>query len=1165
MEWTPKEDLHIFPWDTSKTIKERIFLEHGPLVDIRKKGKEWEIIDWDLLLGSFMIDTPLMDVLREFPKEISNQVLEKHLKRLWLAGELDEEQWQNLFRYEMNLKKMEYETFVEKMRAQETKDEQLLSQAKHFLSISKKMQAIKPYEHLKWEPGQQENRFTIHDTRSLGQLFRDATFQDSPIILIILKQGEKMFVKTPRVKNPEVTELLKEKKDKFPNLGDGLHFFLPQTEPVYLYPADSNHYYLEILSFDDLFVNSFFSNLQITPGNIINKKDIGMKGQFVFPNSFLDFPLFQDACMNDPVISSFWFIDEFKQVNFEATLKVTFTPYLRELLDVEPKPFDFTMKNLHRQAGYLTQVQLESPIPNKNIELFFEIADRLMNRFFHIRDELLGEYQHLLPDVVPSMFEKQKKAIMKNVKAKRPDYFLKYPRLFVSGVYSIKCQRQYQPVLITEEEAMTIDPTRWILFPPRPIAEFKPEYYYCENKIAPYAGISKVKRGESALNFVPCCKKKVSVDSTVDNLPKLRLYGEDEETDGEGDEFSAKKKDKGYKIEKEKLIKQPGQLASQLPPSLLRLLLAYNPYAEYFRMGVRLNKNSFLNSILQMHESKGKQNLQSVEEIRDAMSGDPAIVQACIQENPGISLIKIQEDLGNPDVYFDPRRFLRAVEIYFNLEIVVFSKGIKSNDISLLKTNTLRSHTSNVDYPPLIFILEHFGGKMDILAGSYPHCEIISFRPFNEPDLRFEFKGSQVSNLLEDIYFRFDGIRPVLPFDVKQANILLEYLDSQSPDGLGKIRLLHFLYKGVRLSATVSPLPVIPNVPFSNPDQQEVLIDSKVIEFLQRFHSWKKIQFRDPTDTIVYWTVSQPKMFYKYDQNENLELTFKLRLPAQRKEQILQNLDRLPIIINQNVFRLGTSREDWLTEEIYAEKRSRCLQWITRHLFSKYLTDIDFVEKSMDPDLLLEGFRKRHCVIQDTRPSYENLNQLDTFLSNGKISIPSLEFWKKLSFSLKWHLFYKPKELMLFHKEHRENQVFFEKLPDYIFSDFQHFYCDFSYLKEAYEKSIESEYELQTIPLENLKTNGFWYNPKQSPFPFPSLVMVCPSLDKALNIAVSYVEKGFLPLDPQDEQIITRLPFEHYNWEEHKWVWQKGEGQEKIFTFKRKDDYLLLLRLLPDL
>lgn len=1171
--------MEIHPWDISSTIENRIFLQYGPLVEFhaRQEPNDYQIIDWENKLSKFSKEDSLSSVLKAFrDEEDPTKVLKKHLKRLWIAKELDEDTWNDLFQYEMELKgKWDWTTFLETMKKEEVEDRNRILEAEKFEKVSKKLESQKKSEIFLWKSGLHQMRYKIKDDRPLGQVFQQILLNPKDNwILATLRSNDPQenLAKINRRKDADVQDLL----DKnIPLLSDepGIFLFSKSSNlPVLIRKEKPSETLIEIEFIDAKFWEDTLVALRLENAKISQKKDIGLLGEYKHQELFVEFPLFQDLCLNDPLLQTFLFVDESRRASFEATLWLTFTPYFRELLGVESHPTDLYLKNIHRQAGFLCSVTITSPIPESKIELFLDIMQRLMGRYEQVQPKLLEEYEKWLPEI-GEMFEKQKRDLVKNVKKQRSEYFLKYPRMFVTNLYSLKCQKPSQPVLLDDEDTAGLDPSRYIRFPPNPMAEFQPENYFCPSEEYPYAGLKEFKGKKVVINYVPCCFKSPQDEDNIEKLAELKLLddgggaGEGEEEEDTTANRKKMSKKKLYVVKHNLLIKTPEQLGRLNYPSIKRFLLAYDPFSQYFRMGIVQDANALLSCMLTMRKKMGYEQNPSVEQIRNQMSGDPEIIHACIQDNPGISIEQLQEDMSNMNVYFDPRRFLRAVEIYFNVRLIVFSKGKKDGDASLIQPLSMRSHASLSLEPPYVVLFEHWGGKTDIASeAAHPHCELISYLPHGEEKLKFYFKHQLVFNVLKHLMFQFDGNRPVYPFDMKHFP-LLPFLEAQTPDGMGKIRMLHFRYNGILLSGTVKPMPVLTGIPFLFLENQEEVPVLQVLPFLSKFDSWKQIQVPNPAEPLVLWTVSQPNVFWKNKkEQQSLEATFRIRLPAPRKKEIESMAPRNRICINPNQgLYLFTHPDDWLTPEIYNEKRARCLDYITTFVFSLYLHENKMIQKkALDPDVILDSFFRRCVSLRPKEPSFIELNLVKSYYQEEKLLIPSLDVWKKLHYNLKWKMFYKFESLVDLCKKGSLEDGFFTHLSDFVLSDFKHYYCHFTELSPVLQNAIEERYELQSEPLETLTPKQFWYNPDQSPYPFPSIVVKYPSLEIALKSAKFRIKHGWIPetvsSEEEDEDTIDISHYE-FDKDQKKWLLQgEHKGSEKVFTFTREKDCLVLFK-----
>lgn len=1180
MEWK-KVSIKSFPWDTERTIQDRLFLEYGPLIDTRKD----EIMEW-----TFDDDSArLSDIWKSFPQH-NKKAIKKFLRHLWIQKKLTrQDEWDELFRYEMDIPlKQSFDDFEEEMKASDADYKQRVKNARSFLKLSKQLEKQTPKEFRQWIKGEHMLKYEIAELRSIEHIFEEISLQKGGMMLAVLKSNDSLISKMKRTKEEGLIRLWQDGKlTDLREKRDGLYIYWDDSEPVFLQKEEeTDTLFIEVSFSDSSFWELLLETLQIPVDRIKKKKDVGVVGQFVFPNTFLEFPLFQDACMNDPLVSQFLFVPESKQATFKSTLWVSLTPFLKDLLglDQEQTKHDLFFKNVHRQSGFLTQTILNTPIPETKHDLFFDLMTRIMGYFSSIRETLMTEYHEKLPSIVPAMFEKEKETLVKNKKEERPEYFLKYPRMFVKNLYSSKCQKPKQPVLLTEEEARSKPRGSVLRFPDEKIAEFEPEYYHCPSKDYPYAGLRSIPfSGENVfINYAPCCFKTPQEKNNIKAIKDLKIKNDDvEEEDEDMSIASSSKTKKDNVVTGNMLIKHIGQLGLLKHPSLTRFFMMYDPYLFYYRIGILQSSSSAIQCLLTAQGNDDT--IVKIETIREQMAARPDIIRNCLQDNPGLTPEEIQRDIADPSVYFDPRRFIRALELFFNVRLIIFTKPKELNaDVNILETSSLRSRVVNKPAPPFVFLFEHWGGKSDILINMpFPHCELIGYKKEKfEKDLMFQFQEKASFQILSNVHFQYDNHKRILPFDFSKREIH-KLLIGQTPDPLGKIRMFHFKYNQKKFSATTNPVAVQENCPFL-PFSDSVYDAQDIIPFLRLFKHWVNINIPDPDDTLVLWTVSEPQLFCRdieswekgnarekkwFRRCEEFELTFRVRIPTARKNEILSFHQQKPDLcsLSNNYFLPQASLEDLVSPEIYEEKIARCLQDLTLYLFSAFLDRHQIRRFSIDPDSIIDQFYHLHIRLTPTKkyPEFTKLNTPDAFVSGDKICIPSKKLWDKLKYNLRHFMFYNSNELLSYHQHFPMLKHYYKNIQDYAINDLSHYYFYLDQLENLFKYSVESRYELQSSLLENVKQNGYWYNPEQSPFPFPCLVFKYEEEKTCVRVALAYKKNGVIPLHDELGQEETPFPEStttHYRWVDGKWERVRGDGTEQeIFTFARENDCLLLL------
>jgi len=1130
MEWETAE-IHIYPWDDLPSILSRfdespVFLrvreDLDTLLETARTTAEMQTSTVHIgnLFRVFKDSSlDLGDVIRMYPDDPPETIVRLYLRARFQNERLTEADYDGLFRFEFDptlkvFKDMPYETFCAQVREEMARE----SIQKDREQLLRTLADQDPLAFYGWKSDHHRMRYEMEESRSLGQIFSEMDLID-PWILAVFHQKffqwgdqDHLFAKTHREKDPRILELWRDGQlvQEIRDAGKGLYLYRPDMEIV-LRENDDGTLEMEMELRPEL-LQQTLSILHIPSASIRSQKDIGMIGQFYFRDLYVPYTLFQDALMNDPLLSSFFYVNELKKISFENRLPVRFQSFFCSLLDIVPDKNEtphLFLKNIHRQTGFQVVIQLVFPIKESRLALFFLMMSRAMGRFQTVlRPACLEAYSRLLPDT-ETILEKQQKQLVKNLKGNRPEYFSKYPRMFVKNLYSVICQKNLQPEMISEEEARDIPKEHWIRFPERPIEEIDPEYYLCTNPKYPYAGLKEMSlEGEDVfINYAPCCFNSPQEKDNATKLARLKTKNDVEDAP-EHDGRTKGKNKKDNIINGKFLIKYPGQIGTIRPPTMQRLFMALNPFDQYYRMGIRQSPSSFIACLLTARQIHGRLDRQDADEIRVRMSTDPDCIKACLQQNPGLSHETIQRDMADPNVYFDPRRFLPAAELFFQVRILVFTRPaeIHEEDAQILELCTMRSLYSNINHKPTILIFEHWGGKINILSKRpYPHNELIVYRSVNETQWRVDFDREAAFQVVDNLVYRFDGRTPIFPFDPKETSFT-RHLSGQCIDPLGKVRALRFEVGGTEFLGHLDPpmnvqegLPII-----ERPTTGPIEIIRPIIRFLQQFSSWTRIDIPDPNEPNLYWTVRQDRVFWKTLQDSSpLSLTFHFRLPAPRPVAILERSEAVAQIVHTGEplpFLFFRPPENFTPVQSYIqeEKIARCLYDLCFSVFSSFLQQNQVRTDAIDPDVLLESFYQRAVRIGPIplRPIDSPQQAIEDFLQDGRLRLPSARFWKKIRYNLKWHLFHYPEQLLAPRTVLMPS--FYKQISDFGQHE-EYFFFHLEQFGNVFRYSIEKEYELMTQRLEtitSLPDFPLWYHQDESPYPAPHCLRILRSLEE---------------------------------------------------------------------
>lgn len=1175
MEWEA-HNISIHPWDDITMIMHSL----GPIAFLRIKEDLNELIE-DARARAKTIETEihmanLYTILKDsvldpngitllFPDESIDGIIHLYLRARYENDRLTAEDYDGLFRFEFDprfdtFRHLAYDDLLKKM---ETSIHTEREERQKMNELRKRLELLdgQTIPLTGWKSDHHRMKYMIRDARGIGGLFQEMDVSE-PWMMAVFYQHffqwgvqEYMFGKIRPEKDPELLELWDKGQiiQDVRDAGHGLYLYRHDmmTERIILRQIDVDMIRMEMDVHPEL-LEQTLKVLHLTPASIVSQEDVGMNGQFFFKDLYIPIQFLQHAIMNDPLFSSLFYVNELKRTTFDNRLPILFRPMLLSLMDMDAHTdVHMIIRNTHRQTGFQVAVNLMIPIRKSRLDLFFFIMTRTFGRFQKIlRPQYIELYQRFIPDI-STYLERQQKNMIKNIKTDRPEYFSKYPRLFIKNFYSIICQKNLQPELITEEDARAMPSEHWIRFPDKPIEEIQPEYYFCPSPKYPYAGLKEMNlEGEDVfINYVPCC---FNSNQEKDNQIKLSKI----KTKNDVEMVKTRAKDANKKeniIHGKFLIKYAGQIGTIRPPSMRRLLLAIDPYQQYYRMGVEHSPSSLISCLLMARRLNGRVDRQTPEEVRRRISQESECIKACLQQNPGIDAKQIQDDIANPAVYFDPRRFLGAVELFFQIHLFIFTRPAEmaQEDATILEQCSMRSlYTNTSRHLPVIIIYEHWGGKINILSKHrHPHNELIVHRSLDEK-WRVEFEQDVIFGLMQNSIYRFDGATPIFPFDQKET-WFSSMIAGQYIDGLGKIRRLDFRIRDKTVSAfCLPPIAVQDNVPiFQESTSMDIpVIDSHIVRFLYRFTSWVSINIPDPESDVVHWRVRQDRVFWKtLADSSPIHLIIPLRLSAPRPLDIMNRpaeLQEKITTVDDLSTRLIIETSDRPSEIIqdgYKEKIARCLYDLSFYFFSLFLKTNEIRIDGIDPDVLLDNFYRMHIIIRSipVQTLISPEHAMNVLVANDKLIMPSGRFWQKIRFNLKWTLFNRPKS---FYDVKYPIPSFYKYIYDFE-SDSKYYYFHLESLESIFKYAIEKKYPLMNDRLKDiaaLPDFPLWYRGDESPYPSPSYLHIFPDLDACRELSTTI-----------------------YLWNPDVKQWlciQNDLPQKPIFVSKTsKDEYIILM------
>ena len=480
--------------------------------------------------------------------------------------------------------------------------------------------------------------------------------------------------------------------------------------------VDSNRFIVDVDTVDEVDLTEI-KTILLNTGFVINSKEnTRMKGVFDILDQNFHKELFLDEIMNNEQFFNMYVNERFKVNKNANRINVYF-------YTIKTGNVSFNMGNESNN----TKIRVTKISSRENIEFFVKFFCNLFQIYKSREKMLLSFYRKYIQNIGLNVLtessaldnEEQKKAVRH-----RNPLAEKEPTLFVQ-LYTRKCAK---PPRILEPDDEIPDGYDTMTFPKFQEGGLQERRYVCDNTGSfKYPGLRKNTLFNSNIfKYIPCCYE---TNQEARKGSPLNAY------------LNGIVKDKNEKYE-HMLYKTsrilPNENKGVLPPGIVRLL-----GKNAVRKGVFVGPNSFIDCVSRatkikdnyIHDEEYRR--ETLDNIRCSLS-----YEVCAQENSDIDLESVSKWFGDNSTYFEPRRFFRAVEDYFNTNIYLFErscdyvKGVSDdNRLDFVKTNTNNgvlslpnkpSHGVYIDpkrYKTNTFVYVHMGGAVDSV--SYPHCEYI--------------------------------------------------------------------------------------------------------------------------------------------------------------------------------------------------------------------------------------------------------------------------------------------------------------------------------------------------------------------------------------------------------------------------------------------------------
>jgi hypothetical protein len=535
-----------------------------------------------------------------------------------------------------------------------------------------------------------------------------------------------------------------------------------------------------------------------------------VNGVFYFPMKSLDKYVFSDLVMNNPLFSGLLAINESDKaskqkiyVHFNHPKIGYVTANITERIVMKGDYARESFPGLFKSGARYIRVKVSKAKNTTSVVGFQKTLAKLFVIYEMEYDKIVTEYRKFIPD-----FGKIEPIIIKNkevlkLKDIAPDIFL--PN------YSRKCPKK--PTIITDEDAkIAKENGKEVIVFPKPGEGSIPRNYVCNHDTHSFPGLRvNPLENKKTFPYIPCCYKK---NQSLVKGSKLRHYYF-------GEELPIKEITQQELYITNKFV--PVDTFGTLPKNITKMFRITDPDDKYMyiRKGVQRGKTSFLHCVL---EAIGDENIRSLIDkdeieaylfnIRDNMSSEKWAA-TCRQEMYDSTSDEIMKHIKNPDIYFDPNRFVALLEAYYKCNIFIFTRHTLDGEMSIPRH--LQAYYKNKKPGNCIFIFEHNGSESD--HSEYPQCELIGKWKVTESEnvkYLFDYNNNislEVRKIAKKVRkaYKLDDDIPDINFPLKDMKLL-----GQGIDSYGKCRMVQVKYNGFITTLFTTPIqpliaPELPN------------------------------------------------------------------------------------------------------------------------------------------------------------------------------------------------------------------------------------------------------------------------------------------------------------------------------------------------------------------
>jgi hypothetical protein len=549
-------------------------------------------------------------------------------------------------------------------------------------------------------------------------------------------------------------------------------------------------------------IDRFMNIVGLPSSHIISVVDTQVSGVFYFPTHSMNNYVFSDMVMTNPLFASMMSIDESEKASKQkssiyvhlehpsfgkANVNIT-----EKILQRGDPVLKIVEKDQFQSGDRYIRVKVSR---TKNVEMVEKIQN-LLSRIFKIYDQHYQEIFNIYKKYIPT-FGNDSYIHVQNIENKSLRSIA--PDIFLPG-YSRKCTSM--PTIISDSDAdIAIQNGKSVMSFPLPGEGAQPRNYICNHPKHIYPGLrSNPMSNKDKYPYIPCCY--LNDQSTKTGSLMKHYY--------KGEKISQKQTNQQDVYKTNKFVKNDA--FGELPLNISKFFssLEVDDDYKFIRKGVVRSKNSFLHCVLDaigdtsLHGSENTEEFESI--LYDIRFGFGQIENAmlCKQELYDSSSDDILKMIGDPDVYLDPKLFVRLLEYTYGCNIILFTRNSIDGELSLPRH--VQGYYKTRTELPYVFIYEHRGSESD--NASYPQCELIcKWKISDANDITYIFShDDDIAYTVNESYKNINKTYVLndLITDI-DFNIDLPII-SQGIDSYGKCRMLNIDFNGHDVSMITSPL-----------------------------------------------------------------------------------------------------------------------------------------------------------------------------------------------------------------------------------------------------------------------------------------------------------------------------------------------------------------------